>query len=241
MKKVKLIALIAALIAGGGIYFFLKEVSKPQEIPHTPVVVAAVRSVYPSTSGWYGHSDVREMPSFEPFQSIFDSMPHIVRYSSSVIKDGRSCFKEIIDESVAIYRAHGGTMSDLYRDGLFIYINGDMIFNGYNPVDFKLTFPVTFVVEGNVSLNGTPLEGTIDFPVSVMSKNGSISVYGGVVYKFTGVLYAPRGDVNFYGIDATFVGGIIAQNIYKSGGSFVIRYDEEVDRFLPVVGLHLVE
>lgn len=42
MKKVKLIALIAALIAGVGIYFFLKEVSKPQEIPHTPVVVAAV-------------------------------------------------------------------------------------------------------------------------------------------------------------------------------------------------------
>lgn len=40
MKKVRLIAVIAALIAGIGIYFFLREVSKPKEVPHTNVVVA---------------------------------------------------------------------------------------------------------------------------------------------------------------------------------------------------------
>lgn len=40
MKKIKLTALIAALIAGVGIYFFLKEISKPAEVPHTDVVVA---------------------------------------------------------------------------------------------------------------------------------------------------------------------------------------------------------
>lgn len=42
MKKIKLIALFAALIAALGIYQFLKETGKPQETPRTPVVVAAV-------------------------------------------------------------------------------------------------------------------------------------------------------------------------------------------------------
>lgn len=42
MKKVKLIALCAALVAGLAIFQFLKELGKPQEIPHTNVVVAAV-------------------------------------------------------------------------------------------------------------------------------------------------------------------------------------------------------
>jgi len=42
MKKIKLIALIAALIAGLGIYEFLKEIGKPIETPRTQVVVAAV-------------------------------------------------------------------------------------------------------------------------------------------------------------------------------------------------------
>ena len=42
MKKVKLIAVIAALIAGIGMYFFLKEISKPKVAPHTDAVVALV-------------------------------------------------------------------------------------------------------------------------------------------------------------------------------------------------------
>lgn len=42
MKKIKLIALFAALIAALGIYQFLKEAGKPQETPRTQVVVAAV-------------------------------------------------------------------------------------------------------------------------------------------------------------------------------------------------------
>lgn len=42
MKKVRLIAVIAALIAGVCIYLFLKELGKPQETPRTQIVVAAV-------------------------------------------------------------------------------------------------------------------------------------------------------------------------------------------------------
>lgn len=42
MKKIKLIALFAALIAGFGIYQLLREISKPQETPRTTVVVASV-------------------------------------------------------------------------------------------------------------------------------------------------------------------------------------------------------
>lgn len=40
MKKVKIIAIIAAVIAGIGIFFFLKEISKPKIAPHTNVVFA---------------------------------------------------------------------------------------------------------------------------------------------------------------------------------------------------------
>ena len=42
MKKIKLMAVFAALLVGIGVYQFLKELSKPQEVPRTPVVVAAV-------------------------------------------------------------------------------------------------------------------------------------------------------------------------------------------------------
>lgn len=42
MKKLKLIALFAAAIVGLGLYRFLQELNKPQEAPHTMVVVAAV-------------------------------------------------------------------------------------------------------------------------------------------------------------------------------------------------------
>ena len=42
MKKLKLIALMAAVLVGLGLYRFLQELQKPQEVPHTTVVVAAV-------------------------------------------------------------------------------------------------------------------------------------------------------------------------------------------------------
>ena len=42
MKKVKLIALLAAAVAALCIYAFLREIGKPQETPRTEVVVAAV-------------------------------------------------------------------------------------------------------------------------------------------------------------------------------------------------------
>ena len=42
MRKMKVIALVAAIIAGLALYKFLDIISQPQEIPTTPVVVAAV-------------------------------------------------------------------------------------------------------------------------------------------------------------------------------------------------------
>ena len=42
MNKLKLVALFAAILVGLGIYLFLAEAKKPQETPHTTVVVAAV-------------------------------------------------------------------------------------------------------------------------------------------------------------------------------------------------------
>ena len=42
MKKLKLVALLAAVLVGLGVYRFLQELQKLQEVPHTTVVVAAV-------------------------------------------------------------------------------------------------------------------------------------------------------------------------------------------------------
>ena len=42
MKKLKLAALLAAVIVGLGLYQFLQELKKPQEAPHTTVVIASV-------------------------------------------------------------------------------------------------------------------------------------------------------------------------------------------------------
>ena len=203
-------------------------------------IATAVRNIYPSSSGWYGHSDVRDMPSVEQFDESFESLPRVVKYSGSVIKNGRSCFPEFLQESIQKYRALGGTEAEYKRDGLFIYVPGDLIFNGYNAIDFTLTYPVTLVVEGNVSINGAPMEGTLDFPVCVMSRNGNISISGGKVI-FAGIMFAPKGNVEFMGIDVEYLGSIIAQNIVKSGGSLVIRYAKEVARFQPVSRVHLVD
>ena len=203
-------------------------------------IATAVRNIYPSSSGWYGHSDVRDMPSVEQFNDSFESLPRVVKYSGSVIKNGRSCFPEFLQESIQKYRALGGTEAEYKRDGLFIYVPGDLIFNGYNAIDFTLTYPVTLVVEGNVSINGAPMEGTLDFPVCVMSRNGNISISGGKVI-FAGIMFAPKGNVEFMGIDVEYLGSIIAQNIVKSGGSLVIRYAKEVARFQPVSRVHLIE
>ena len=41
MKKLKLAALLAAVIVGLGLYQFLQELKKPQEAPHTTVVIAS--------------------------------------------------------------------------------------------------------------------------------------------------------------------------------------------------------
>ena len=38
MKKLKLVALFAALVLGLATYQFLKEISKPVEIPHTKII-----------------------------------------------------------------------------------------------------------------------------------------------------------------------------------------------------------
>ncbi len=42
MKKIKIIAVIAAVVVALGVFLFLRELSKPQIIPHTTIVVAAV-------------------------------------------------------------------------------------------------------------------------------------------------------------------------------------------------------
>ena len=58
--------------------------------------------------------------------------------------------------------------------------------------------------------------------------------------SFTGILFAPKGDITLNGNDAEFVGQIVAQNIRKSGGKITVSYQEDVDRFLPATKVHLI-
>ena len=56
----------------------------------------------------------------------------------------------------------------------------------------------------------------------------------------TGILFAPKGNVNLNGNDAAFVGRIVAQNIRKTGGRITVTYREDVDRLLPTTKVHLI-
>lgn len=204
-------------------------------------VATAVRRVSISEGRGYENSIALDMPSFRSFQSALDVMPGRVSFGGNVTKSSKDGFAELVDEALARYHEQMGMGDDGYlTEGLFIHITGNLRFNGHNSTAYQAEFPIVLVVDGDIDLNGAPLNSTVDFPVSIMSKNGDITVNGGGA-TYTGILYAPEGDITLNGNDAAFVGSIVAQNIRKSGGKISVRYSEDADAFLPLTKVHLIE
>lgn len=204
------------------------------------VIATAVNNVNPSTDGWNGNSIALDMPSFRSFETALSGMQALVEFSGNVTKKSKTGFSELIDEALEKYREKMGASTAYLYEGLFIHIAGDLTFNGNNSTAYQAAFPIILIVDGDIDLNGATLNSTVDFPVSIMSKNGNITVNGGGAV-FTGILYAPKGNVTLNGNNAAFVGSIVAGNIRKNGGKTTVSYNEEVDRFLPTTKVHLIE
>lgn len=204
------------------------------------VIATAVNNVNPSTDGWNGNSIALDMPSFRSFETALSGMQALVEFSGNVTKKSKTGFAELIDEALEKYREKMGASTAYLYEGLFIHIAGDLTFNGNNSTAYQSAFPIILIVDGDIDLNGATLNSTVDFPVSIMSKNGNITVNGGGA-TFTGILYAPKGNVTLNGNNAAFVGSIVAGNIRKNGGKTTVSYNEEVDRFLPTTKVHLIE
>ena len=201
-------------------------------------VATAVRNVNPSANGWYGNSIALDMPSFASFEKALSSTPGYVAVGGDItIKKGG--FSELVDLAVDEFLAQGGAERTLYTDGLCIHVTGNLTFLGNNASTYYADFPITLVADGDIDLNGAPLNSNGDAPLYIMSKTGDITVNGGGE-SMTGILFAPQGDVTLNGNDADFIGQIVAQNINKNGGKITVTYQEDVDRFLPATKVHLI-
>ena len=200
-------------------------------------VATAVGSTNPSSSGWNSGSIALDMPSIRSLKKGFDGK-NMVEYHGNVKKQAKDGFQELIDESVESYENQYG--DDEYCDtGLYIHITGSLTFNGNASSSYAAEFPIVLIVDGNINLNGTPLDSTEDCPICVISTKGDITVNGGGAC-YTGIIYAPKGDVTLNGNEAEFRGSVVAQNIRKSGGNITVSYSDQVDRFLPVTKVHLI-
>ncbi|GEM_PF-1187458 len=204
------------------------------------VTATAVRNTNPSTTGWNNNAIALDMPSFRSFESALASVEPVVEFSGNITKKSRSGFQELIDEALTKYRSLMGSSDEYRYKGLYIHISGSLTFNGNNSTIYYADFPIILIVDGDIDLNGAPLTSTVDYPVSIMSKNGNITVNGGGA-NYTGILYAPKGDITLNGNDASFVGSIVAQNIRKSGGKITVSYNEDVDKYLPASKVHLID
>lgn len=203
------------------------------------VIATAVRTVNPSTTGWNSNSIALDMPSFRSFESAMNGMPGLVEFPGNIVMKSRDGFQALIDDALEQYRSRMGGSTSYLSSGLFIHITGSLTFNGHNSTAYRAEFPITLVVDGNIDLNGAPINSTLDFPVAIMSKNGGITVNGGGA-TFTGILFSPKGDITLNGNNAEFVGSIVGQNIRKTGGKTTVRYYEDADRFLPTTKVHLI-
>ena len=193
--------------------------------------VTACGDIQPQIEDGLPFDEEKPMPSLEYVEKAINQMPCIAVFQGDYIQNGTSCFSELIKDAEAKVGANPGH--------LVIYIKGKLEFNGYNPAECRRDYPITLIVENDVSLNGAPLQGNMDKPVYVISKNGNITMSGGAL-DFFGILYAPNGEVSFNGIDVNFTGSIIAQRFNKGGGKFNITYDKEINRFLPKSKVHLI-
>ncbi len=214
------------------------DISMPNAVLAPGAVATAVRHVRPSSAGWTGNSIAVDMPSFSSFEKGLNQKSDVVEYAGNVVKKSKDGFAALLSEAEEKYVSATGTR-DYLTEGLTIHISGNLTFNGNDSTIYSANYPITLVVDGDITLNGTSLDSTEEFPACIMSRSGNITVNGGGA-TYTGILYAPKGRITVNGNDAAFVGRIVAQDICKSGGKITVTYYEDSDRFLPVTKVHLI-
>ena len=214
------------------------DINMPKAVLASGSVATAVGNTSPSSSGWNKGAITLDMPSYKSLKNAVTSTCKQVTFDSSVKKNSKTGFQELINEAVSKYQTKYGGQG--YKtQGLYIYINGDLTFNGNSSTAYNAEFPIILTVKGDINLNGATLNSTEACPIDVISETGSIEVNGGGA-EFFGLVYAPNGDVTINGNNANFVGSIYAQNIYKNGGKINVTYHDCADAFLPKSKVHLI-
>lgn len=217
------------------------DISMRHAVLGSGVVATAVRSVNPSTTGWKSNQIAIDMPSFESFETALAGMYEMVEFPQTILKSNTGGFDQFIKDAVGAYHRKMGLLNHEYLiKGLFIHVNGSLTFNGSDSSLYRAGFPIVLIVDGDINLNGAPLNASSDYPLCLMSKNGDITVNGGGG-TYTGIVYAPKGTVTLHGSNAEFCGCIAAENITKTGGKITVSYREDADRFLPTTKVHLIE
>lgn len=213
------------------------DISMPNAVLAPGAVATAVRHVRPSSAGWSGNSIAMDMPSFSSFEKGLNKKSDVVVFPGNVVKNAKDGFASLLRDAEEQYFSAYGTR-DYLTDGLTIHICGNLTFNGNASSAYTASYPITLIADGDLTLNGASLDSTEEFPAAIMSKSRDITVNGGGA-TYTGILFAPEGQITINGNDANFVGRIVAQDIRKAGGKITVTYYEDSDRFLPVTKVHL--
>lgn len=131
----------------------------------------------------------------------------------------------------------------------FLYVDGDLIIKGGSPVcdlngtiyaTGKITFENDFagygnvLAGGNITFNGGANVFYAANPVCIYSENGDIALDTGSS-TISGIVYAPRGNVNIVGGDTTFYGSIIGDTISGIPANLKMRSPDQPFDFLPQI------
>lgn len=104
-------------------------------------------------------------------------------------------------------------------------------------------WPINLLVAQELDFSKATLTSEDKCPYVFISENAGIIVNGcsANAKDFHGVIFAPKGDVEFNGNTVNITGCVIAQNITKNGGSFTVTYSGYMDDHLPHGKVRLIE
>ena len=219
------------------------DIDMPNAVLGAGYQATAVRDVSPEHNGWSSGHLALDMPSIDLFENAIRNEQNYIKIEGDItLKKNHYSFQTLVNDAVTIYKQRTGdtSLAGLARDGLCIHVTGSITENGKDTSTYTAPFPIILIVDGDMTLNGTELSSSGDTPFYLMSKHGNITVNGGGGV-FSGIVFAPEGDIEMHGNDAEFVGSLIAQNIRKTGGKITITFDDLGAVAMPKNKVHLVE
>ena len=216
------------------------DIDMPNAILGNNCQATAVRDVNPDRNGWSEGHLAKDMPSISLFENAIQDQRNYVKIEGDItLKKNHYSFQNLVNDAKTAYMNNGGSEADLAENGLCIHVTGSITQNGNATSTYTSSYPIILIVDGDMTLNGTELSSSSEAPFYLMSKRGNITVNGGGGV-FTGIVFAPEGNVEMHGNSAEFVGSIIAQNIRKTGGKITVTYKNLGGMALPKNKVHLI-